>query len=157
MARFDAEPATGGVVRGGHGDTATLWEQRLAAQLKLARREQMIPYASRSGHDLPETFVEVEAKAGRMAPYRVTRWTRVWDTDVGLTRYAHDAPQRVPTLEAVAEAAQDGQVPIFVDTLGMRAQLRQHGLTVVAQEHMAMQRPSVERSQDHERGHGLGA
>lgn len=45
--------------RAGQGDTASLWELRLAAHLKLARREHMVPYASPSGHQVSGTGVEV--------------------------------------------------------------------------------------------------
>jgi len=140
----------------GQGATATIWEERLAAHLKLARREQMIPYAGQGRSDLPDAFVEVEAKSGRHAPYRVTRWARVWDAELGLTRFAHEPAQRVPTVEAVADLTQNGRVPIFADALGMRTQLRQHGFTVVEESHLAAERPYLERPYERERERGLG-
>ncbi len=142
--------------RAGQGARATVWEERLAAHLKLARREQMIPYASQGRSDLPDAFAEVEGKAGRDAPYRITRWTRIWDADLGLTRFEHEPVQQAPTMEAIADLTHNGRMPIFADALGMRAQLRQHGLTVVEQEHLAAQHPQLERRYEREQAHALG-
>lgn len=139
------------------GKTAepTVWEQRVAAHTHLARRQQMIPQASPDS-DLPIAFVEVDRGATAATPYVVNRWLRVWDEDIGLTRYEGRGTVAVQALARVPMIAAIRQATIYADDLRIRTQLQQQGIAVAVEPHLAEQPPYAAREQERERGWGIG-
>lgn len=139
----------------GQGPEPTLWEQRVAAHTRLDRRQRMIPQASPDG-ELPASFVEVERGQPGAAPYAVRHWTRNWDSDLGMTRYAHQGTVPVWRVEQIVTVAHVQPATLYADDLRLRTQLQHHGLSVADTPHQAAQPPYQERAQEHKRERGLG-